>query len=280
MEIGTYTPGQKENCRACGQPAWESFNWQMAMGKRTGTGSTLEKELLARAEALHHEKKLKLGDLYRCGTCGQHCYLDERELFMSRVSPERFPLLMRWHERQLRPNPEHLAMLERIGGTGSTVAWTPVLNFVSIPCRIVRSSGDELDPAIVVMTPNPPIHSWYERVALFEDVRSLEPTECALPLDVRIAAFTAPEIRMGFAPTRVRAVNGQRFVLNGSQSVLQVGEIKGKGIRRSRWPWDVFSGPFVPPDGQLAVYVFADWFPGAERLIRAAPRSWWSRWFG
>jgi hypothetical protein len=109
---------------------------------------------------------------------------------------------------------------------------------------------------------------------LYQNIGVVEPSRFALPMDVRRATVFAPEIRMGFAPTRVVATNGKPFVLHWATSLLYQAGVTGSEIRLSAKTFRIDeSVTIAEADSSLATYFFVDWFEGAENLNKARPEN-------
>jgi hypothetical protein len=214
-------------------------------------------------------KGLKFGHLYACELCMRNWVLDGTGRTMTRVPDERLDILNKWNSTSLAIAPEQLRILDSIGGTALSY-WIGQDRAVAIPCAISKSSGELFDPAIVLITERPPIDSFSSRIMLFDGIGTITPSRFALPLKVRKATITAKEIRMGFAPTRVKSADGTPFLLHWGTSLFVQDGITGSEIRLSRRPFRMDeSVAATEPDTTHTTYFFADWFKGAEKLDKA-----------
>jgi len=213
--------------------------------------------------------------------------LDDDRYAMTRVPLDRLDILNEWNENQLSIEQEQLRVLDAIGGT-TPKYWIGHDGVIAIPCAISTHSGECIDPAVVWVTKRPPIDDFISRIRLYQNISAVEPSRFALPLDVRRATVLAREIQMGFAPTRVVAVNGTPFVLHWATSLLDQDGITGKEIRLSAKPYRRDEPVTIAEaDFTHTTYFFADWFEGAEKLNKAQPenqpysklRAFWKRFF-
>jgi hypothetical protein len=254
------TPGLR--CRVCDDPPRIAFNWQYAQDHRGH-------ELHALRDQLKQVKSMKFGYLYACQLCGANWVLEDDRYAMTRVPDERRDILNEWNEKSLSIEPEHLRVLDAIGGTAPRY-WMGHDGVIVIPCAISMRSGERMDPAIVWVTKRPPIDVFAARIRLYQNVDAVEPSRFALPIDVRCATILAPEVRMGFSPTRVVATNGTPFVLHWATSLLHQHGVAGSEIRLSAKPFSMDeSVTIAEADFTHAAYFLADWFKGAENLNKA-----------
>ncbi len=267
-------------CRVCDDPPHTAFNWEYARRNRTH-------KLHALFEQLRPVQTLKFGHLYVCQICGLNWVLEEDHYAMTRVPGDRLEILKEWNESQLPIDQEPRRVLEAIGGTAPKY-WMGHDRVIAIPCAISTDSGERVDPALVWITKRPPIDGFIRRVRLFRKIRTVEPSDFALPIDVRWATLIAPEIRMGFAPTRVVATNGTPFVLHWATSLFNQDGVTGREVRLSAEPFEKDESiPIAETDMIHATYFFADWFEGAENLSKPQPKvspgsklhSFWKRFF-
>jgi len=229
--------------------------------------------LHALLDQLKPVKSLKFGHLYACRLCGLNWVLEDDRYAMTRVPNDRRDILEEWNENPLFIEEEHLRVLEAIGGTFPKY-WMGHDGVIAIPCAISTRSGERIDPAVVWITKRPPIDDFIRRVKLYQRIGAVEPSRFALPIDVRCATVLAPEIRMGFAPTRVVATNGMPFVLHWATSLFDQEGITGSEIRLSAKPFRMEESiTIAEADFTLAAYFFADWFAGAENLNRVQPKN-------
>lgn len=212
---------------------------------------------------------MKFGSLYACRLCGRNWVLDDDRYSMSSVPDARIGILNEWNENKLLIGQEDLKVLDYIGGTFPNY-WMGHNGVIEIPCSITMSSGECIDPAIVWITKRPPIDTFTVRLRLYRDIMSVGPSRFALPMEVRRAAFFAPEVCMGFSPTRVVAKDGRPYVLHWATSIFGQDGLTGSEIRLSHRRYRPDEQVTVAEgDAANATYFFADWFEGAEDLNKA-----------
>jgi hypothetical protein len=256
----------RPKCKVCDDPPHAAFNWQYAQENRG-------QELHALFDQLKQVKDLKFGHLYACRLCGLNWVLDDDRYTMTRVPPDRQGVLNEWNENQLPIEQEQLRVLDAIGGTAPK-CWMGHDRVVEIPCAITTGSGERIDPAVVWITKRPPIDDVTSRIRLYQNIAAVEPSQFALPMDLRRATVLAHEVRMGLAPTRVVATNGTPFVLHWATSLFYQNGIHGSEIRLSAKPFRMDKTVTIAEtDFAHAVFFFADWFEGAEKLNKAQPEN-------
>ncbi len=249
-------------CPACGDPPYTSFNWQHAQQRG-------DDKMRALVSMITRVRPLKFGFLHQCSACRRYWVLDEDQHLIDRVPPDREDLLFEWDSAQLKLTPEQIQVFETVGGTGPD-QYGNGRERIEIPCAVELDNGTLFDPAVLWVTKKPPIIEDLPKVALWQGVKSVRPTDYALPLKVRARTLHAEEVRMGFAPTMVSSRGRHKLVLNGSPCLISHRGIKGKDLRllRLHFGW----GGLVPlaesPDIET-VHFFADWFSGAETLNKA-----------
>jgi hypothetical protein len=253
-------------CKVCDDPPYMAFNWQFAQKHE-------DHKLHSLFAQLKLMKSLKFGQLYSCQLCGLNWVLDDNLQTMTRVPNDRRNILNEWNDKQLSVGPEHLRVLDAIGGTAPNY-WIGHTDLIEIPCAISMQSGERIDPAVVWITTRPPVDIFTSRLRLYQNIGAIEPSLFALPMDVRRATVFAQEISMGFAPTRVVSAKGRPFVLHWATSLLAQDGITGSEIRLSAKPFRIDeSVTIAEADSTLATYIFADWFQGAENLNKARPEN-------
>jgi len=254
--------GQRE-CPYCDDPPYISFNWPYAINDSND-------KLHFMAKQLDLMESLKFGFLYSCGLCGQRWYLDDAEMLMSRIPDDKYSLLMEWNERDLTPTESQRVTLDSIGGTEADF-YGNGRGLIRIPC--LATIGDQIiDPAIVLISKTPPIQNYLVNIKLFKSGTVIQATDFALSIEVRIATINAEEMRNGFSPTVVQAIQGRNFILNGTCDLFSYGDVLGCDIQLSKnlRSWRECSGQYYSlSDFNFATYLFADWFEGCEQLIRS-----------
>jgi len=253
-------------CRACDDPPYTEVNWQYASQDKGDKLHDLFNQLKP-------ARKLKFGHLYTCQLCGSNWVLSDEGRVMSRVPNDRMVMLDEWDAAKLSIDPEHLLVLDGIGGTAPRY-WMGNKGVISVPCAISTRSGERIDPAIVWITRRPPIDAFTSRVRLYRDIGAIEPSRFALPLDVRCATVSAGEVSMGFSPTRVVAANGTPFVLHWATSLFNQAGITGSEIHLSKKRFSRDEQlTIAEADMTFAAYFLADWFENAENLDKMQPQS-------
>ncbi len=249
----------RPECKVCDSPPRIAFNWQYAQENESS-------ELNALFNNLKPVKRLKFGHLYSCQLCGLNWLLEDSQYAMARVPNDRMNILNEWDSKKLSINQEQLHVLDSIGGTEPRY-WMGRDEVIMIPCAISTCAGVRIDPALIWITKRPPIDAFTSRIRLYQDIGVVEPSRYALPMEVRRATFLAPEISMGFSPTRVVAKDGTPFVLHWATSLFNQDGITGSEITLSKKPFRrEESVKIAEADTAHATYFFADWFEGAEKL--------------
>lgn len=256
------TDSSRPKCGVCDNPPSISFSWQYAREHRDHHLNTLFNQL-------KYVKPLKFGTLYSCRLCGLNWVLDDGGVAARRVPAERLNILNEWNENKLAIEDKHIHVLDAIGGTAQK-HWIGNDLIISIPCAISTTSGERIDPAIIWITKRPPIDDFTTRIRLYRNIEASQPSRFALPLAVRHATINAPEVSMGFSPTRVEANNGTPFILHWSTSLFNQDGITGSDIRLSRKSFRADEDiTIAKADMDHATYFIADWFEGAEKLDKA-----------
>jgi hypothetical protein len=223
-----------------------------------------ETDLRHLVESLAHERPLKAGALYRCTVCHQPWFMGEDGRMLTHVPRERESVLAAWSAVSLVPREEHLQVLRAIGGSGAD-HYGDCAGSLRFPCSVRLRDGRWADPAILLLTEDPPIGP-QDDITLCDAVASIEPTRFALPAAVRLATSAAEEVRMGFAPTRVSTRDGRRFVLNWWCDVVNAGGVMGSELALTDEIFDANPSNTLSAGSTRATYVYADWFPGAHAL--------------
>jgi hypothetical protein len=266
-------------CKVCDDPPHIAVNWQYAQHRG--------RELRALVEHLKQVKNLKFGQLYTCRLCGSNWVLDTDRYAMTRVPDGRRDLLNEWNDTKLPIEPGHLQVLDAIGGTAIKYEMGRD-GVIAIPCAITIQSGERFDPAVVWITRRPPIDNFVIRTRLYRNVKAVEPSRFTLPMDIRRATVLAPEVSMGFAPTRVMSPDGTPFAVHWATLFFNKNGVTGSEIRLSarRFRKDE-SITVADSDFDQATYFLADWFEGADKLdkiqagntLGSRLRAFWKRLF-
>ena len=250
------------DCRTCDKIAYISIGWKYALD-----GTYPEPAAIARN--LEHRQSLKFGNLYQCRNCDLYWFLDDDDLNMHRVTPDKTESLFTWAGCELRPTAAQIKRFQEIGATGPD-QYGNGRGEITIPGAIETVNGQLHDPALILITKMPPIADWQHQTLLGTDVDTISKSDFALPLDVRLATLSADELLMGYAPTRVQAIDGRNFILNWSPNFFASGQLKGCDISLSSVAFQEGSEtPLIDADPQQVTYVYYDWFPGCESLIES-----------
>ena len=253
-----YLADVKGSCPACDAMGLISFRWPPEEAKDPSSSWANARDI---ASQLEFVRALKFGDLYRCGVCDRWWYLDPDSPMMERVPTPRRELLDAWDAKRLSPSGSDLGVMREIGATCSDLYGNERGDW-NVPCKIRWADGDISDPCVLIVSKRPPINDWQRRLALFEDIASLEPSKYALPREVRLASYNAPEISMGFTPTHVKSSGGAIFILNGYNDVFWYDGVKGCDIslEPSRFEYSP-SIPIVHTPIEAISFVYCHWFP-------------------
>jgi hypothetical protein len=187
---------------------------------------------------------------------------------MERIPPERTALLWEWDAGPIALTAQHLQILEQIGATEAD-HYGNGRGVLKVPCAIRAKSNEVFDPCLLQITKRPPIAQWQKHVRLGTMGEEIFSSNYALPLEVRLAALQAEELRMGFSPTVVESKDGRTFVLNGSANICSYGSVQGKDLILSHKPFSFSDAtPILTENIVQMVYMYFDWYAGCERLIR------------
>lgn len=209
--LSTSRLGVEPNCKACGAGAVVSFNWAFAHERGAP-------EDTQRVAPFIHWKSLRRGSLYRCDVCHEVWHLDGAGHTMTYVSSTRLPLVLEWDREPIKLTEESESRLERIGPTPPDVYGNGRDRRMT-PCKVISTAGEVIDPAMVCVQLDAPVQE-HMPSRLGSDIASIEDSEFALPVDVRLASSRGEEMRMGFYPSLIEMPDGKRFVLNGTTSFM------------------------------------------------------------
>lgn len=219
------------------------------------------------AKDLILDRPLKYGFLYRHKLFKQYWYLDGDEEYMHRVRKHHFDLLMEWNEKQLDLTYDQIDLLAKIGATEAD-RYGNRRGRIKIPVCVVLKSGKTIDPCLIQISKEPPFTKEEKTILLGDIVEDIKPTEYALSQDVRVASYSANELRMGFAPTLVETKKRDPFILNWSNDVFQYGDIKGKDIilPSKKYTFEIVA-PILGYNDMKVSLVHFDWYDGCESLL-------------
>lgn len=178
-------------------------------------------------------KNLKIGRLVKCKSCKKIWFVDNSKSQVDTVSQNCLQTIEDWNNKKLEIQTEHLKVLLEIGCTPPD-HYGNLNEFISIPCKCVLNNGQIIENAIVSIQRKPPVGLMYynqDNFYFIDQVKTIENSEFALPLDVRIETGKACEISMGYAPTVVVAPNNQIYFINWTTNFFYEDGIKGKDIK-------------------------------------------------
>jgi hypothetical protein len=225
-------PGAPVACELCRAGRWTSFNWARASDH--GRGGDLKPGSFASPgrSAFDLSHPLRQGTLYRCKACGRSWYLDGTTDMMSLVPEDRVSLILAWNEHAICLSKGIVAKLDGIGRTPPD-KYGNGRQYREIPCGVITSSGERVDPAIVSFQTHAPFEPW-RHCRLGSEISEVYPSPYALPLPVRIATSEADEIRMGFAPTVIEMPDERFLILNWRPNFLVKDGFRAEEARVSR----------------------------------------------
>lgn len=211
-------------CDACLFGNVYSFNWNYA---RSGKG--VPDWPAAKIESFVLEQTLKAGHLYRCQNCNNAWYLDPGGFMMNSVQNERLPLIRDWSERRLSLTEELEYALSHIGRTSPDVYGNGA-QYEEYPCAVQTTSDEFVSIAVVTKQHHAPFEH-YRDYRLGSDIASIQPSDYALPLEVRLVTARAHEQRMGFAPTILETESGERLTANWTTNFIKLDGIDPSKIQ-------------------------------------------------
>lgn len=211
-------------CLYCRPPNYSGsriFNWQ----------SALNTEFPDLATALYKIKDLRLGSLWACRHCNYRFWLDSREIMMSGIPPKNQYVFDRWCiqpailSREQRATVESLRPVECHEGCRE------------VPASVRFSPFFDACLAVIRLDREPDILFWCdEHVRLATDIYSIQPTEYALPFDIRLATSKArlietPGSNVEYERINVQSPMGHIFLIDGFESCFSYGAIRGAHMR-------------------------------------------------
>ncbi len=242
-------------CSSCGGP-YSAFNPKFAQAS---------KPLAALLQSLRAERALKSGTLFRCTVCNGPWYRSSTEDWLERVPTGAETLLLEWGAHPLELTPEHAALLRAIGATEADLMGNQ-RGLFRFPCSVTLASREVFDPAILLVTKQPPISSSRLPAFLYSPALEIRASRFALPRSVRAATSEAEEEQAGFSPTAV-AAEATIFLLNGARDVLCHPTVDASQLRVLRpRPADSAYAQLPSDCTTPRAYVYADWFPEIEAL--------------
>ena len=263
---------EKGSCPVCDAMGLTGFDWEKAKGSEAPHPVDSLQNAHDIASQLDFLRHLKFGDLYRCKLCDRRWYLNEDTPLMERVPTPRRDLLDEWDAGPLTPSNAALEVMKVIGATGCD-AYGNGRGEWKVPCAVRWPDGNVSNPCVVIISKRPPLDDWRPRVALLTGDATVDPSDYALPQEVRRATHNAIEESMGFSPTLVERIGGASALLNGAQDVLAFGDLRGSDIRLAPEGTNYDARTPIlhsPPD--FITHVYCDWFPSCADL--ALPGDW------
>ena len=204
--------GESLFCNTCEAGLMEMFNWKMA-----GEG---ESDLPNVKEDFVHLKPMKSGELYECKVCSAKWYVDGDGILAHFINASQLPSLMAWDNSKVDLTAEQRSTLHKIGNTSSDTHGNSS-QYEEYPCTVETTDGEKIDIAVVSIQLTAPLRR-SQNSRLASDIKSIEPSPYALPLNVRQATCEAEEVAMDFAPTLITLSNGEKRILNWTQHFLMI----------------------------------------------------------
>ena len=235
-------------CNTCEAGFMEMFNWKMA--------NEGELDLPNVKEGFTHLKPMKSGALYECKECGAKWYVDGEGVLAHFIGASQLPSLMAWNDMKVDLTAEQRSILHKIGRTPPDT-YGNGSKYEEYPCAVETTDGEKIDMAVVSIQVVAPLRgSQTNRLA--SDIKSIEPSPYALPLDVRRATSDAEEMAMDFAPTLITLSNGEKRMLNWTQNFLKISGVDASVTQVSN---DAYNYKNMPEQYNLedeVIYFVAD----------------------
>jgi hypothetical protein len=215
-------------------------------------------------------KTLKIGRLVQCESCKTIWFVDNSESQIDTVPQNRLQTVEDWNNKKLEIQSEHLKVLSEIGCTPPD-HYGNLKEFISIPCKCILDNGQIIDNAIVSIQRKPPVGLMYynnDNFYFIDQVKSIEHSDLALPLDVRIATAKGDEMRMGYAPTVVVAPNNQMYITNWTTNFFFEDGIKGQDIKMPSEQQRQLQNGIDTKNELKETRIIADWTAEFEKIFR------------
>lgn len=212
-----FLKGRSIGCPECNNLRVISFNWEMTKDGRLP-------EYRKYLKSIVFERKLKEGFLYRCVSCNRKWYLNENEHHINLVPKAIESTLNQWSQMQYKLDRSIAAKLLDIGATelGTTLMF---------PCKCTLNNGTVIDKCIIKLDDFPTLYDGYKQILFINDISEVLPSDFSLNLDIRQHTTQADEIAMGFAPTLIRAADGNRFIVNNVTNFFDFNGYKGNEMQ-------------------------------------------------
>lgn len=175
------------------------------------------------ARSLEPIGDLRYGRLHRCRYCHKP-WFENGIGYCTPLSKPDGSVVVRWNHRALPPD-AHLRELALIGAAQGPY----FVEAATVPCRALVGS-EWRDPCRVLLQNAPPLVAGKRALIFIDDVERIEPTEFALPLQLREFSKRVPERSMGFAPFNVYW-GDQQTGLSGPQDLWGVSGKMGVDMR-------------------------------------------------
>ena len=247
-------------CPAC-DGGWRTvqFSWKLALEEPLGEWGRYPRSLL-------RTRSLKKGFLYLCPACGQQWYLDDAMQVMSVLPDEKVKLLQEWDSAPLDLTPALFEKAKAIGAIGAHPL-SGERDFAEVPCRALTFGNQWVDKCLLSFKTAPPTTSYQKKILFLKDIADIEPSEYALPLEVRAATCRSVETRTGFAPTYIESSKGRRFALNWTVNFFDKKDLKGSEMRLLEEKPGPGRLPTVLEDTDAITFIIADWSEDVRDLI-------------
>ena len=141
--------GVDQGCMACGAGATISFNWALAIERKSSDDAK-------RGAPFVYWRSLRRGSLYRCNVCDEVWHLDGEGQLMTHVNSARLTVVMDWNREALKLTAALEARLELIGPTPPDTYGNWSDRRVT-PCRVVTRAGELVDPAMICVQLDAPV---------------------------------------------------------------------------------------------------------------------------
>lgn len=215
-------------------------------------------------------KSLKFGRLVKCNNCKTIWFVGNPNHYVDTVSIERLKIVEDWNKKHLSLSPEQVDVLTDIGSTLPD-SYGNQKEFISVPCKCTLKSGEVIDNALISIQQKPPVGLMYDNKNTFyfiDQISSIEQSDIALPLKVRLETANSGEIRMGYAPTILLAPNNKLYITNGTTNFFYEDDIKGEGIKI---PTDeqINYGKAIDTKNDIKeIRIVVDWSPDLESKFK------------
>jgi hypothetical protein len=201
------------------------LNWQSGLNDKLP-------DLARYAAELYKIKDLRFGSLWACRHCTQRFWVSSCETKLRAIPPKNEDTFTRWCSRppilsrEQRARVESLQPVEhheRYREVPASVRFSPLLD----PClAIIRL---DREPNVLFCSD--------EHVRLATDIYSIQPSDYALPYDIRLATSKARFIEtpgsdyIESEQTKVQSPMGYIFLIDGSESCFAYGAVRGADMR-------------------------------------------------